>query len=92
MMVWFGVQEALSSAKADPASLRKVCRFVVVASFAYTFIEFYSNAIPGVGYSFKDFINVGASDLANIIATTDRPDVSNIADMQNQLGAGIVKR
>ena len=33
--------------------LRKFVDFVVVASFAYTFIEFYDNAIPGVGYSFK---------------------------------------
>ena len=67
MMVWFGVQEALSSAQGGPGfNFASLCDFVVVASFAYTFIEFYGNAIPGVGYSFKDFITVGATGVANI--------------------------
>ena len=93
MMVWFGVQEALSSAQGGPGfNFARFVDFVVVASFAYTFIEFYSNAIPGVGYSFKDFINVGASDLANIIGHDGIDQMyQTIADMQNQLGAGIVK-
>ncbi len=68
MMVWFGVQEALSSAQGGSGfNFAKFVDFVVVASFAYTFIEFYDSAIPGVGYSFKQFITVGATDVANII-------------------------
>ena len=94
MMVWFGVQEALSSAQGGPGfNFARFVDFVVFASFAYTFIEFYGNAIPGVGYSFKHFINVGATDVANIIGQDgDRTRLNQtITDMQSQLGAGIVK-
>ena len=45
----------------------KFVDFVIVASFAYTMIEFYDNTIPGVGYSFRQFITVGATDVARII-------------------------
>ena len=60
MMVWFGVQEALSSAQGGSGfNFARFIHFVVLASFAYTLIEFYDSAIPGVGYSFKDFIASG---------------------------------
>ena len=47
MMVWFGVQEALSSAQGGPGfNFARFVDFVVVASFAYTFIEFYEQRNP----------------------------------------------
>ena len=62
MMVWFGVQEALASAQGGAGfNLAKFVDFVVVASFAYTLMEFYFNPIPGVGYSFQQFITVGVT-------------------------------
>jgi type IV secretory pathway VirB6-like protein len=93
MMVWFGVQEALSSAQGGAGfSIARFVDFVIVASFAYTLMEFYSSPIPGVGYSFKDFINVGATDLANIIGHDGIDQMyRTIADMQSQLGGGIIK-
>jgi hypothetical protein len=69
MMVWFGVQEALASAHGGVGfNMAKFVEFVVLASFAYTLIEFYDAAIPGVGYSFKDFISVGSTSVANMIS------------------------
>src|SRR5437879_9145548 len=48
MMVWFGVQEALSSSQGGAGfNFAKFVHFVVLASFAYTLIEFYDNTIPG---------------------------------------------
>ena len=93
MMVWFGVQEALSSAQGGPGfNISRFVEFVVIASFAYTFIEFYDNAIPGVGYSFRDFITVGASSVANMIGQDSANQMNQaIADMQSQLGSGILK-
>ena len=85
MMVWFGVQEALSSAQGGPGfNFARFVDFVVFASFAYTFIEFYDSAIPGVGYSFKQFITVGATDVANIIGHDGSNQLNQtINDMQS---------
>jgi type IV secretory pathway VirB6-like protein len=93
MMVWFGVTEALASAQGGTGfNMAKFVEFVVLASFAYTLIEFYDSAIPGVGYSFKDFINVGANSVANMIGQDSTNQINQaIKDMQNQLGSGIVK-
>jgi type IV secretory pathway VirB6-like protein len=72
--------------------MAKFVEFVVLASFAYTFIEFYDTAIPGVGYSFKDFISVGSTSVANMISMDSVNQMNQaITDMQNQLGSGIVK-
>jgi type IV secretory pathway VirB6-like protein len=93
MMVWFGVQEALASAQGGVGfNMAKFVEFVVLASFAYTLIEFYDTAIPGVGYSFKDFISVGSTSVANMISLDSVNQMNQaITDMQNQLGSGIVK-
>lgn len=93
MMVWFGVQEALASAQGGVGfNMAKFVEFVILASFAYTLIEFYDTAIPGVGYSFKDFISVGSTSVANMISMDSVNQMNQaITDMQNQLGSGIVK-
>ena len=93
MMVWFGVTEALASAQGGSGfNLAKFIEFVVLASFAYTFIEFYDTSIPGVGYSFKDFVSVGATSVANMIGQDSVNQMNQaITDMQNQLGADILK-
>ena len=93
MMVWFGVQEALASAQGGVGfNMAKFVEFVVLASFAYTLIEFYDTAIPGVGYSFKDFISIGSTSVANMISMDSVNQMNQaITDMQNQLGSGIVK-
>jgi type IV secretory pathway VirB6-like protein len=93
MMVWFGVQEALSSAQGGSGfNFARFIHFVVLASFAYTLIEFYDSAIPGVGYSFKDFISVGANNVANMIGQDAANQMNQtITDMQSQIGSSILK-
>ena len=93
MMVWFGVQEALASAQGGVGfSMAKFVHFVVLGSFTYTLIEFYHSAIPGVGYSFHDFITVGATNVANLIGQDSiNQMLQATSDLQGQVGSNIVK-
>ena len=93
MMVWFGVQEALSSSQGGAGfNFAKFVHFVVLASFAYTLIEFYDNTIPGVGYSFRQFITVGSTDVAKIIGADGLNQLNKtVNDMQSNMGANMIK-
>lgn len=93
MMVWFGVQEALASAQGGTGfNMPKFVHFVVMGSFTYTLIEFYHSAIPGVGYSFHDFITVGASSVANMIGQDGIDQLFKaVNDLQSQAGSFILK-
>jgi type IV secretory pathway VirB6-like protein len=93
MMAWFGVTEALGSAQGGTGfNFAKFVEFVVLASFAYTLMEFYDAPIPGVGYAFKDFIALGSTSVANMISQDSVNQMNQaITDMQNQLGSGMVK-
>ena len=93
MMVWFGIQEALSSAQGGSGfNFAKFVDFVIVASFAYTMIEFYDSTIPGVGYSFRQFITVGATDVARIIGADGLNQLNKtVNDMQSNMGANMIK-
>lgn len=93
MMVWFGVQEALASAQGGTGfNMAKFVHFVVMGSFTYTLIEFYHSVIPGVGYSFHDFITVGATSVANIIGQESvNQMLQAINDLQGQAGSDILK-
>ncbi len=93
MMVWFGVQEALASAQGGVGfSMAKFVHFVVLGSFTYTLIEFFHSAIPGVGYSFHDFITVGATNVANLIGQDSiNQMLQATSDLQGQVGSNVVK-
>ncbi|MHB1702192.1 MAG: type IV secretion system protein [Acidobacteriaceae bacterium] len=68
MLVWFGVQEALASAQGGPGfNMARFLNFVLLISFAFTFVKYYDSSIPGIGYSLKSFISDGTTDIANMI-------------------------
>src|ERR1035438_9623634 len=68
MMVWFGVQEALASASGGPGfDMRRFISFFILITFAYSFVNFYNTAIPGIGTSLKGFIDGGTTNLVQII-------------------------
>jgi len=68
MMVWFGVQEALASASGGPGfDMRRFISFFILMTFAYSFVNFYNTAIPGIGTSLKGFIDGGTANLVQII-------------------------
>src|ERR1017187_2104191 len=85
MLAWFGVQEALASAQGGPGfNIAKFISFFILITFAYCFVRFYDNAIPGIGYSLKSFISGGTSSLVDYIGTDSTQEVQN--QIHNALG------
>ncbi len=78
MLVWFGVQEALASAQGGPGfNLGKFLNFFLLITFAYCFVKFYDNSIPGIGYSLKGFISGGTSSLVDYIGNDSSQEVQD---------------
>jgi hypothetical protein len=78
MLVWFGVQEALSSAHGGPGfNLSKFLSFFMLITFAFCFVRFYDSSIPGIGYSLKGFISGGTSSLVDYIGQDSTTEVQD---------------
>lgn len=78
MLVWFGVQEALSSAHGGPGfSLARFVSFFLLITFAYCFVKFYDATIPGINYSLKGFVSGGTSSLVDYIGSDSTQEVQN---------------
>jgi hypothetical protein len=92
MLVWFGVQEALSSAQGGPGfSMAKFLNFFMLITFAYVMVKFYDSAIPGVGYSLRGFINGGAQYLVGQIGTDSADSIlSTLRLAESQEGPGMM--
>jgi hypothetical protein len=92
MLVWFGVQEALSSSQGGPGfSMGKFLNFFMLITFAYVMVNYYDSAIPGVGYSLKSFINGGAQYLVSQIGTDSANNILNtLKQAETQEGPGMM--
>jgi hypothetical protein len=93
MLVWFAVQEALASAHGGPGfNMAKFLNFFMLITFAYVMVKFYDNAMPGVGYSLRGFINGGAQYLVTIIGNQSLTTILSTLDQaQSTSGMGVVK-
>ncbi|HTW44221.1 MAG TPA: type IV secretion system protein [Acidobacteriaceae bacterium] len=93
MLVWFGVQEALSSAQGGPGfNMAKFLSFFMLITFAYVLVRFYDTSIPGIGYSLRGFINGGAQYLVSVIGNNSVTTIQNtLSQAQSNSGPGIVK-
>jgi len=70
MVVWFGVQEALSSAHGGPGfSMGKFLNLFMLLTFAYVMVNYYDGSIPGLGFSIKSFIDGGTISLVNLVGS-----------------------
>ena len=68
MLVWFGVQESLTSAQGGAGfSIGKFISLFMLLTFAYAMVNYYDSAIPGLGFSIKGFIDGGTANLVNVI-------------------------
>lgn len=66
LIVWFGVQAALSSAEGGEGfSFARFSRLLLVVAFGFAMVTYYSTPIPGIGYSFSDLVIQEASSLSN---------------------------
>jgi len=93
MLVWFGVQEALASTHHGAGfHVGKFLSFFMLITFAYTLVKFYDTSIPGVGQSFRGFINGGAQYLVNVIGTDSMTSIQNtINQAQSTEAPGMAK-
>lgn len=93
MLVWFGVQESLASAHGGTGfHMGKFLSFFMLITFAYTFVRFYDSSIPGIGVSFRGFINGGAQHLVSIIGNDSVTSIQNtLSQAQSTEGPGMLK-
>jgi hypothetical protein len=90
MVVWVGVQEALSSAQGGPGiNIAKGVEFVLVASLGLTMIQFYEAPIPGVGFGFKNLVIAQTTYLSTVIGNDGLQAINNTTNnLQSSLGSG----
>ena len=93
MLVWFGVQEALSSAHGGQGfNVGRFLSFFMLITFAYIMVRFYDSNIPGIGYSFRGFINGGARYLVSAIGSDSITSIqSTLSRAQSTEGPGMMK-
>jgi type IV secretory pathway VirB6-like protein len=93
MLVWFGVQEALASTHHGGGfHVGKFVSFFMLITFAYTFVRFYDTSIPGIGQSFRGFINGGAQYLVTVIGNDSIISIQNtLSQAQATEGPGMTK-
>lgn len=93
MLVWFGVQEALASAHgAQGFNVGRFLSFFMLITFAYIMVRFYDSSIPGIGYSFRGFINGGARYLVSAIGSDSITSIQNtLSRAQSTEGPGMMK-
>src|ERR1700728_329796 len=91
MLVWFGVQEALASTHGGAGfHVGKFLSFFMLIAFAFTLVKFYDSSIPGVGQSFRGFINGGAQYLVSVIGNDSVTSIQNTLNQaQATQGPGI---
>jgi hypothetical protein len=93
MLVWFGVQEALASSHGGAGfHMGRFLSFFMLITFAYTLVRYYDTAIPGIGQSFRGFINGGAQYLVSVIGTDSVTSIQNTLNQaQSTEGPGVAK-
>jgi hypothetical protein len=68
LIVWFGVQSALSSAEGGEGfNFTRFTRLLLVIAFCFAMVKYYSSPIPGIGQSFPDLVMQEASSLSNSV-------------------------
>ena len=68
LIVWFGVQSALSSAGGHEGfNFARFSRLLMVIAFGFAMVKYYSTPMPGFGVSFPDLVVQEASFLSNTI-------------------------
>jgi type IV secretory pathway VirB6-like protein len=89
MVVWVGVQEALSSAQGGAGlNIAKGVEFVLVASLGLTMIQFYEAPIPGVGFGFKNLVVSETTYLSTVIGNDGLQSIHNLNNnLQSSLGS-----
>lgn len=88
LIVWFGVKAALSASQGHGGfHFAKFADLILLISFGFGMLTYYSTPIPGVGYSFSDLITKEAIQLSAQIQTDNvQQIVDSLTAAEQQLG------
>lgn len=88
LFAWFGIKAALSAAQGGSGfQFARFVDLVLIVSFGFTMLTFYSHPIPEVGYSFAELITGEAQDLSKAIgANMDQQIISAVTQSEAEMG------
>jgi hypothetical protein len=89
LIVWFGVKAALSASQGHGGGFHfaNFADLILLISFGFGMLTYYSTPLPGIGYSFSDLITQEAISLsAQIQADNTQQIVDSINKAEEQLG------
>lgn len=89
VIAWFGVKSALSSAQGQHSfNFAHFADLLLIIAFGLGMLTYYSNAIPGVGYSFSDLITQETLHLAGQIESNQTQTIADaVTAAEQQLGS-----
>jgi hypothetical protein len=89
LIVWFGVKAALSASQGHGGfHFGKFADLVLMISFGFAMLTYYSVPIPGMSYSFSDLVTKEALNLSAQIENQQTQSITDtITTAEKQLGA-----
>lgn len=89
LIAWFGIKSALSAAQGHGGGFHfaRFADLILLISFGFGMLTYYSTPLPGIGYSFSDLITKEAIQLsAEIQSSNAQQIVDSITTAEKQLG------
>ena len=90
LIVWFGVQTALSTAQGFYGSFHfgQFANLLLAISFGLGMLTYYSQPLPGIGYSFSDLITQETLQLSGQIESDQTQQIADaVVQAEEQLGS-----
>jgi hypothetical protein len=90
LIVWFGVQTALSTAQGFYGSFHfgQFANLLLAISFGLGMLTYYSQPLPGIGYSFSDLITQETLQLSGKIESDQTQQIADaVVKAEEQLGS-----
>lgn len=89
LIAWFGVKAALSAAHGHGGfNFAKFADLILLISFGFGMLTYYSSPIPSIGYSFSDLITQEALSLSGSIESGQTQQIADaVVNSEQQLGA-----
>jgi hypothetical protein len=89
LIAWFGIKSALSASQGHGGfHFGKFADLILMISFGFGMLTYYSTPIPGVGYSFSDLISKESLSLSAQIESNQTQQIADaVTTAESQLGA-----
>src|SRR5580658_6834441 len=89
LIVWFGIKAALSASQGlGGFHFAKFADLILMISFGFGMLTYYSTPIPGMSYSFSDLITKEGLNLSSAIKSDQTQEIADtITNAEQQLGA-----